>query len=114
LQVCRLELEEAQRTAEDLEDQVRSSADALDRACAVAAQFEMAAETTGGEARRQSEQAWRSVAQKLEGEVANLRVELEEERVPRQLHFSPAGRSPGSPMGSPTGSPMGYPGVKAI
>lgn len=114
LQVCRLELEEAQRTAEDLEDQVRSSADALDRACAVAAQFEMAAETTGGEARRQSEQAWRSVAQNLEGEVANLRVELEEERVPRQLHFSPTGRSPGSPMGSPTGSPMGYPGVKAI
>lgn len=98
LRLCRTELEDAWLDVESLEERARSSAEALTQACAVAAHAEMAAEGRGDELRHRSEQAWRSVAQRLENEVAELRVELDEAQVPRRLRLSPGSwASPTSP-----------------
>jgi len=97
LRKCRQELEEAKNANRALEEHTKSSAEALERACTMAAQAEVAAEARGGDSWRQSEQAWRSVASNLEAEVAALRHQLNEERLSRQLSFSPV-RSPSSPL----------------
>jgi len=110
LKACRRELEEEQHCAQELQEQIRSSAEGLRKACAVAAQAELVAEQCKveelrmqadqsrqqrGPSQDQSEQVWRSVAQGLESEVANLRVELQESH--GQVWRSPARGSPGSP-----------------
>lgn len=79
LNILRDELEEERHEVAELRTQARASADGLGRACAVAAKAELAAESSNTSLHLMREEAWHSVAQKLEGEIAGLRAELAEE-----------------------------------